>query len=194
MDLVVADSLHRARQQSKAMNPPLSAGRNHPDCGPHTRCTDYYLLALASQDRRELPRIQLRTPCNHHSPILERPQWNRDAVEWPHQKMTSGSQYDSPNHSKRDRRMAGISLPLQQRKFGETTRPDRWWIQPVMVFLGLMAFVLYANWAAFQGQHYHHDSYLSPFYSPLLVGDPPHAWFGPPPSWLPQWLPFSPAF
>jgi hypothetical protein len=90
--------------------------------------------------------------------------------------------------------MAGISLPLQQRKFGETTRPDRWWLQPALIFLGLSAFVLYANWAAFQNQHYYYDSYLSPFYSPLLVGDPPHAWFGLPPSWLPQWLPFSPAF
>ena len=35
--------------------------------------------------------------------------------------------------------------------------------------------------------------YLSPFYSPELFGDSPHAWFGPKPAWWPGWLPFSPA-
>ena len=35
--------------------------------------------------------------------------------------------------------------------------------------------------------------YLSPFYSPELFGDSPHAWFGPKPGWWPGWLPFSPA-
>ncbi|HMP15568.1 MAG TPA: hypothetical protein PKD72_00970, partial [Gemmatales bacterium] len=34
---------------------------------------------------------------------------------------------------------------------------------------------------------------LSPFYSPELWGDSPHAWFGPKPAWWPSWLPFSPA-
>jgi hypothetical protein len=90
--------------------------------------------------------------------------------------------------------MAGISLPLQQRKFGETSRPDRWWIQPVLIFFGLSVFVLYANWAAFQGAHYFYGPYLSPFYSPELWGYSSHAWFGPPPAGWPGWLPFSPAF
>ena len=35
--------------------------------------------------------------------------------------------------------------------------------------------------------------YLSPFYSPELFGDSPHAWFGPKPAWWPGALPFSPA-
>ncbi|HEY7120520.1 MAG TPA: hypothetical protein VH475_28305, partial [Tepidisphaeraceae bacterium] len=31
------------------------------------------------------------------------------------------------------------------------------------------------------------------FYSPELLGDSPHSWFGPKPHWWPLWLPFSPA-
>jgi len=44
-----------------------------------------------------------------------------------------------------------------------------------------------------QGKHYTFGPYLSPFYSPELWGNSAHAWFGPPPSWWPGWLPFSPA-
>jgi hypothetical protein len=61
------------------------------------------------------------------------------------------------------------------------------------VFLGLSAFIVYATWAAFQGEHYHYGQYLSPFYAPELWGDSPHAWFGPKPAWWPGLLPFSPA-
>jgi len=84
-------------------------------------------------------------------------------------------------------------LPLVQRRFGETARRDAWWIQPLAVFLGLSAFLVYATWAAFQGEHYTHGSYLSPFYSPEIFGSSPHSLFGPPPAWWPAWLPFSPA-
>ncbi len=93
--------------------------------------------------------------------------------------------------------MAGTSLPLlQQRSFGETSRRDKWWIQPALVFFGLSAFIVYSTWAAFQGAHYWvpGTNYLSPFYSPELWGDSPHAWFGTAPSWWPGWLPYSPAF
>jgi hypothetical protein len=62
-----------------------------------------------------------------------------------------------------------------------------------VVFTLLSAFVVYATWAAFQGQHYTHGPYLSPFYSPEVFGDSAHAWFGPKPSIWPAWLPFSPA-
>jgi hypothetical protein len=75
-----------------------------------------------------------------------------------------------------------------------TLRRDAWWLQPIAVFLVLASFVVYATWAAFQGDHYTHGPYLSPFYSPELLGDSPHSWFGPRPPWWPQWLPFSPAF
>ena len=82
----------------------------------------------------------------------------------------------------------------EKRSFGQTRRVDAWWVQPLVVFLVLGAFVAYATWAAFQGSHYHWGPYLSPFYSPELFGDSPHAWFGPKPGWWPGWLPWSPAF
>jgi hypothetical protein len=89
--------------------------------------------------------------------------------------------------------MAGVSLPLRQRSFGKTSRRDRWWLIPALVFVGLSAFVVYATWAALQGRHYTYGPYLSPFYSPELFGDSEHAWFGKvPPGW-PDWLPYSPA-
>ena len=85
-------------------------------------------------------------------------------------------------------------LTLIKRRFGETSRSDVWWLQPVLVFCGLTAFVIYTTWAAFQGEHYHHGPYLSPFYAPEIFGDSAHSWLGPKPGWWPTWLPFSPAF
>ena len=101
------------------------------------------------------------------------------------------------------------TLPKQQ-GFGQTTRPDVWWLQPLVVFLGFSAFIIYSTWAAFQGvsdMHNHACSYwygglhgennganyLSPFYSPEFWGTSPHA-IGALPSWWPAWAPFSPAF
>jgi len=87
------------------------------------------------------------------------------------------------------------ALPtLPTRRFGETTRPDAWWIQPVLVFLGLSAFIVYSTWAAFQGDHYRFGPYLSPFYSPEIFGDPQLSWFGGKPGWWPSLMPWSPAF
>ena len=89
--------------------------------------------------------------------------------------------------------MAHAPLPLLHRGFGETQRRDAWWLQPLVVFTILGGFVLYATWAAFQNGHYTYGPYLSPFYSPEIFGDSPHAWFGPKPAWWPAWLVFSPA-
>jgi hypothetical protein len=89
--------------------------------------------------------------------------------------------------------MAQAVWPLAQRKFGESTRRDVWWLQPLLVFLGFSTFIVYSTWAAFQGNHFEHGPYLSPFYSPLLFGDSRHAWFGPNPAWWPGALPFSAA-
>jgi hypothetical protein len=89
--------------------------------------------------------------------------------------------------------MARAEVVLKQRRFGETTRRDAWWVQPLVVFLGLGSFVVYATWAAFQGNHYESGPYLSPFYSPLLFGDSVHSWFGPKPGWWPAAIPFSAA-
>jgi hypothetical protein len=89
--------------------------------------------------------------------------------------------------------MPQIDVPLVQGRFGATSRPDNWWIQPLVVFLGFFAFICYSTWAAFQGDHYRFGPYLSPMYSPELFGSP-DAWFGPKPDWFPAFLPFSAAF
>ena len=89
--------------------------------------------------------------------------------------------------------MAQADVPVQPRRFGETMRADVWWVQPALVFVVLSAFVVYATWAALQGRHYEWGPYLSPFYSPLLFGEGPHAWFGPKPAWWPGAIPFSAA-
>ena len=72
-------------------------------------------------------------------------------------------------------------------------RTDAWWVQPLVTFSVLMVFIVYSTWAAFQNGHYWLGNYLSPFYAPELFGDSPHAWFGPKPGWIPDWIPFSPA-
>jgi hypothetical protein len=89
--------------------------------------------------------------------------------------------------------MAQAVWPLTQRKFGETNRREAWWVQPLLVFLVLSTFIVYATWAAFQGNYFEYGPYLSPFYSPLLFGDSTHAWFGPNPAWWPGAIPFSAA-
>ncbi len=83
--------------------------------------------------------------------------------------------------------MSQIDVPLVRSGFGQTRRADNWWVQPLFVFLGLSAFVVYATWAAFQGQYYRFGPYLSPFYSPELFG-PVHGWFGAKPGWMPAWV------
>src|SRR5688500_1212759 len=87
--------------------------------------------------------------------------------------------------------MAELAV-LGRRGFGETARRDAWWASPLLVFLGLSAFVVYSTWAAFQGEHYRFGNYLSPFYSPELIGSS-EALFGAKPDLIPGWLPFSPA-
>ncbi|MFN0181184.1 MAG: succinate dehydrogenase [Gemmatimonadales bacterium] len=89
--------------------------------------------------------------------------------------------------------MSHATVPLTRRRFGETTRRDAWWVEPLIVFIIFTSFIIYATWAAFQNAHYTFGPYLSPFYAPELFGDSPHAWFGPKPGWWPGWLPFSPA-
>lgn len=89
--------------------------------------------------------------------------------------------------------MTQATVPLLRRKAFETRRRDAWWVQPLVVFIILASFVVYATWAAFQNAHYTFGPYLSPFYSPEVFGSSPHAWFGPKPGWWPGWLPFSPA-
>lgn len=86
-------------------------------------------------------------------------------------------------------------------RFLANQRRDNWWVAPLLTFLGLMTFVVYSTWAAFQGVHYYHEPYLSPMYSPPLFsnfgapGNAPsyHTWFGAFPGWWPPFIPQSPA-
>jgi hypothetical protein len=66
-----------------------------------------------------------------------------------------------------------------------TLREDRWWLTPLLTFLGLTAFVVYSTFRAFVGRDYYSAPYLSPFYSPCLgdcvegssdFGQPFHGW------------------
>ena len=89
--------------------------------------------------------------------------------------------------------MSSIDVPLRGSQFGRTSRRDLWWVQPVLTFLGLSLFIVYATWAALQGNHYRSGPYLSPFYSPEIFGDRTQALFGPLPHWWPSFIPASAA-
>src|SRR5271166_2390164 len=82
--------------------------------------------------------------------------------------------------------MAHVDVPLSRSGFGQTRRADNWWVQPLVVFVCLSAFIVYATWAALQGQHYRFGPYLSPFYSPELFG--PDGWLGQMPHWMPAFV------
>jgi hypothetical protein len=83
--------------------------------------------------------------------------------------------------------MATVDVPLERIKFGRTKRKDAWWAMPLVTFIVFTSFVVYTTWALLQGEHYHYGNYLSPYYSPEIFGDSPHAFFGP---WRWPWLPF----
>lgn len=85
------------------------------------------------------------------------------------------------------------SESLKKSGFGQTSRKDSWWVVPLVTFIVLTGFIVYATWAAFQNANYSYGNYLSPFYSPEVWGSSPHAIFGPKPGWWPTFLPFSPA-
>jgi hypothetical protein len=74
--------------------------------------------------------------------------------------------------------MQSIPATSVRRGFGQTRRRDAWWATPLVVFLGLSVFVIYATWAAFQNAHYTFGPYLSPFYSPEIFGASSHSWLG----------------
>jgi len=61
----------------------------------------------------------------------------------------------------------------------------------------LAAFLIYSIWAIVQADHYYFlgggANYLSPLFTPELVGESPQALFGGRGAWMPAWLPGSPA-
>ena len=80
------------------------------------------------------------------------------------------------------------------RTLGRTSRRDAWWISPLLVGLGFVAFGVYALVVALQGDDYLYTGegayYLSPFYSPDLTSmlgiDPPFS-----PAFLVLWAPLG---
>src|SRR4051794_19155427 len=82
-------------------------------------------------------------------------------------------------------RMTGMSLVTPARPRADiderTLRRDRWWVQPLIIALGVTAFIVYFTWAAFDphgvastGKRiFYADPYLSPFYSPCFTNGCP---------------------
>jgi hypothetical protein len=63
----------------------------------------------------------------------------------------------------------GVRSPTRAHIEKGTLRQDNWWINPLLVFLGFTAFVVYSTWRAFAGSNFYSAPYLSPFYSPCLT-------------------------
>ena len=90
--------------------------------------------------------------------------------------------------------MEAIPVKIVPRGFGETERRDWWWIEPMLVVRRVLVVPrLRRPGRRSRTRTSSYGPYLSPFYSPLLWGDSPHAWFGPKPDWWPALAPFSPA-
>jgi len=102
------------------------------------------------------------------------------------------------------------TLPSTQ-GFGATSRRDAWWAGPLATLLGLLAFLIYANYIVFFVPGYFEvrqdksnffrpnnpavAPYLAPFHSPLIYdAQSSHAWIhSARPGWWPTWFPFSSA-
>jgi hypothetical protein len=50
-----------------------------------------------------------------------------------------------------------------------TLRQDRWWLQPLLTVLALVAFIIYSTFRAFQNAYYFSEPYISPFFSPCIT-------------------------
>lgn len=63
----------------------------------------------------------------------------------------------------------GGTAPRRAAIAARTLRTDRWWLQPLLTVLALVAFVGYSTFRAFQNAHYFAEPYISPFYSPCIT-------------------------
>lgn len=70
-----------------------------------------------------------------------------------------------------------------------TLRRDPWWGAPALSFFVLSAAVVYGTWAAFVGNNYFVEPYLSPLYSPCLAVTCEETTYG----LLGEWWKLSPA-
>jgi hypothetical protein len=88
-----------------------------------------------------------------------------------------GGVFGAPQRGKgRPPAMATQSVTTQEPRSTEraaisekTLRTDRWWLLPLVTFIGFTAFIVYSTWAAFDHHSYYVNPYLSPFYSPCLA-------------------------
>ena len=93
--------------------------------------------------------------------------------------------------------MSSLTAPvrlLPLRRFGETSRRDAWWIQPLASSSWTVDLPRLRDVGGVPGRALH----LRPVpLAVLFAGDSsatsPHSWFGPSPAAWPAWLPFSPA-
>ena len=60
-----------------------------------------------------------------------------------------------------------VHLPVLN-GLGQTLRKDNWWIGPLLTFIVLASFVVYATFRAFEGRFYMVGPYLSPLASPYF--------------------------
>ena len=67
--------------------------------------------------------------------------------------------------------MASTSQPVAY----DAARAGSWWAQVLPVIFGLGGFSVYATYRAFEGAYYWAAPYLSPFYSPEVLGDAAHS-------------------
>ena len=74
-----------------------------------------------------------------------------------------GTGATSPGHG------GGGPTPGRAAIAARTLRTDRWWLQPLLTVLALVAFVVYSSFRAFQNAYYFSEPYISPFYSPCLT-------------------------
>jgi hypothetical protein len=81
--------------------------------------------------------------------------------------------------------MSSIDVPLHKGGFGSTRRKDNWWVEPLLVFLGFGAFIVYSTWAALQNAHFEFGLIYRRFIRRCLMKDKP--------GWWPAFIPFSAA-
>jgi hypothetical protein len=67
--------------------------------------------------------------------------------------------------------VTGVGAPGRVRIRARTLRTDRYWVQPLVTFVVLFAFVVYSTIRAFANTAYYAAPYISPFYSPCLAAD-----------------------
>jgi hypothetical protein len=94
----------------------------------------------------------------------------------------------------------GIDAPGRAKIEAKTLRTDRWWIQPLAVFLALTAFVVYSAWRVFSGKYFIFTPYVSVYYSPCLASESacqgaefggPFSWWMLSPALLTAWIPLT---